>query len=175
MANAAVSFIRKNGKVIPIRAARAAGHVARAGAAAAVHGSVQTKSGEPARHPDKPKFKVNTRLDALGLGISIASGAIAAATFSTPKGFVAGHVAAHALDAAGVTANLASVTGKGNARERAKQGAKQELRNLVLGNLVYGAGVIAFKRNRAAAAGYAKKGIAAAGTIMELARRALRR
>jgi len=174
MSQAAVRFIRKNGKIIPIRAAaqgaRAAGAVAVT--AAAAHGTRASGHSPNAKHP---AFKTNGALDAAGLGISLASGAIAAATFSTPKGFVAGHAAAHALDALGVTANLASVAGKGHAKERAKQGAKQEIRNLVLGNLVYGAGVIALPKNRAAAKAYASKAASVVGSLVALGKKALRR
>lgn len=113
-------------------------------------------------------IKVNHALDLTGLGLSVASGALAAATFSGGvKGLVGGHLAAHGIDAAGIAANVASVSGHGKIKARAKQAAKQETRNFLVGNAVYAAGVLGSSNNRAALAGYTSK-------IVGLARKALR-
>lgn len=103
--------------------------------------------------------KVRRGWDAAGLGLSVASGGLAAAYFSGhgAKGFVGSQVASHAIDALGVSANIASVAGRGNAKGRARQGARQEARNFILGNAVYAAGVVGLKRNRSALAGQVKR------------------
>lgn len=162
-----VRFIRKNGKVIPIRAA--SGHVRRvvkvARTAQAVHGAYHFQKNRTL----KPQgVKVNRALDIGGLGLSVASGALAAATFSAgAKGFLGGSLASHLLDVAGVSANVASVAGKGKIKKRAEQASKQEARNFAVGNAVYLAGILGFKRNRQAAIGYATK-------VMDFARKVLR-
>lgn len=157
-----VRFIRKNGKIIPIGAARVASVGARAAGAGAAALAAHSASKEKAKH-----ITVNHKLDLTGLGLSVASGAVAAATFSTPAGFVGGHLAAHAIDAAGIGANIGSVAGRGHAKERAQQGAKQEFRNLLVGNAIYGAGVLGVKKNRDALIGATQK-------ILALARKGLR-
>jgi hypothetical protein len=92
---------------------------------------------------------VRKGLDALGLGLSVASGVVGAATFSRPtKGFLGGFVAGHALDVVSTAANVASVAGRGNRKERLKQAGRQELRNIVVGNAVYVAGLVGMKSNR---------------------------
>lgn len=158
---AAVSFIRKNGKVIPIRAASGAGRIAKhasstahvvgaVGGAYAIHKASKQKS--------DTKIKVNRALDLSGLGLSIASGVVAASTFAGGgKGLLGGHAVAHAIDIAGVSSNAASVAGKGDRKARVEQGLKQEARNFVIGNAVYAAGVLGVKKNREALIGYAKK------------------
>lgn len=160
-----IRFIHKNGKIIPIRDA------ANAVAAARTVNSV----GQAIARPKKsPAVKVNRGLDLAGLGLSVASGALAAATFSTPKGFVGGHAAAHAIDIAGVTANAASVAGRGHLKDRAKQAAKQEGRNFAVGNAVYIGGVIGFKKNREAAVKYTAKAANYAKDILIFAKKGLK-
>lgn len=170
-----VRFIRKNGKIIPIAMAASAGARVTGQAAKAATAAATKHFSAPHSNKTHPAFKKNMALDAAGLGLSIASGVVAAATFATPKGFLAGHAAAHAIDALGVSANVASVTGKGHGRERAQAGAKQELRNLAIGNAVYFAGVAGFKQNRSAAKAYGVKAIGVAKKIVELGRKALLR
>jgi hypothetical protein len=106
-----------------------------------------------------PPIKVNRGLDALGLGLSVASGVVAAAGFGGygVKGFAASQGLAHAIDVGGVAANAAAVAGRGQAKDRIMLGAKMEARNFIIGNAIYGAGVIGLKRNRQAMAGVAKK------------------
>lgn len=166
----AVSFIRKNGKIIPIRAAQGAGHASRAGkilrgakAATAVGASVGLAKGALAKKKGHSDVAVNKKYDAAGFALSVGSGIIAAATFGLGvKGFAAGAVASHGLDALGVAANVASVRGKGNLRGRAEQGAKQEARNLVIGNAVFGAGLLASSKNRARLVSWTQKAVALA-------------
>lgn len=158
----ALRFIRKNGRIIPIRApgggaSSSAHHVAKHLA----HGAALGAAGVAVAAIKKPSknqtIKVNRGLDLAGLGLSVASGALAAATFSTPKGLAFGHAAAKAIDVAGVSANVASVAGRGNIKQRAKQAAKQEVRNFAIGNTVFALGVLGVKKNRKALAGYAAK------------------
>lgn len=170
-----VGFFRKNGHVIPIRAAsgtsrtvKGATNVARvatvAASAAAVHKSAKTLKGSE----HKSVVKVNKGLDALGLATAIGSGALGAATFSMgTKGFIGGAIATHAIDAVGIGVNAASVAGKGHKADRVKQGARQEARNLIIGNAVYGAGLLASKKNRATI-------ISAAQKVIAFGRKALR-
>jgi hypothetical protein len=171
MAAAAVKFIRKNGKIIPIRGASGAGHAGKfvkaAKAARAVAGAATV--GVAAKHlGSKTGVSVNKQFDLAGLGLSFASGAVAAATFGMgAKAFVAGQVGSHVLDAASIAANIKGVSGKGNLAARAKEGAKREARNQIIGWGTYGAGVLAFKGNRQAAAKYA-------GTALNFARKVLR-
>ncbi len=162
----ATGFFRKDGKIIPIRAAAAAGAVVAAHkvkSARAINAAVQLK-----KHPNADKkIHVNRALDLGSLGLSIASGVVAAATFGTPKGLVAGFLASHAIDAAGIGANIASVAGKGDTKLRAKIAAKQEGRNFIAGNAVYAAGVLGTATGRAALVNYTSK-------ILEFGRKVLR-
>ena len=157
-------FIRKDGRIIPIRdqgagVAAKVGHIyqrklghAKAAVMSVRRGVAQnTGIGHPA-------IRVNRGLDALGLGISLASGAVAGLGFGTGvKGLAASQTLAHAMDFGGIAANAASVAGRGQAKDRAVQGAKQEARNFVLGNGLLLGLMIGLKRNRAAAVQYAKK------------------
>lgn len=175
MSSDVLGFFRKGGKVIPIRAAssaaRAASHgskaahvvkaVARAGIVAKGVHSIR-KSGLKSK-----EIKVNRALDMTGLGLSVAAGIVAASTFSGGwKSIAAGAVASHAVDAAGIAANVGSVAGKGKLKARAEQGAKQEARNFIVGNAVWGAGLLASSQNRKALVGYTK-------TILKFARKAV--
>lgn len=185
-----VRFFRKDGKIIPIREAAGAaaagaakvgtklaklhkqtrfahGVVVGAGAAtAASHGTLKSTN---------KAVKPNKTLDAAGLGFSVGAGVLAAATFAGgAKGLAAGFFASHALDAAGITANVASVAGKGHKVDRAKQAAKQEARNFVVGNAVFAAGIVGSKTNRAAAFKYAKGVAEGAQKTLAFARKALR-
>lgn len=118
------------------------------------------KAGIKTRLPVEPPI-VNKNMDRLGLGLSVASGAIAAGTLSGfgAKGFVAGQTAAHVLDAFGIGANISSVAGRGRKTERTKQAAKQEARNFIIGNTVYALGALGLKKNRQAAAGVARSAV----------------
>lgn len=147
--NGPVRFIRKHGRVIPIRDAAATGaKVAAVGAAAyELHKGAKQKQNFIDKF--KPKIKINKGLDALGLGLSVVSGAVGAATFGrSAKSFVGGMVASHGIDALGITANVASVKGHGQRAERIKQATRQEARNLVVGNAVYFGGILATKGGR---------------------------
>jgi hypothetical protein len=118
-----VRFIRRNGKVIPIRAALQAARATRVGVATAKVGLATSSAHKVFRGSKQSgglrqlfhrEIKVNRGFDALGLGLSVASGIIGAATFSSgTKGFLAGAAASHAIDAAGVAANVASVSARG--------------------------------------------------------------
>lgn len=177
MSEGAIKFIHKDGKVIPIRAPGDQGHSSvthqptnkpklealkqaaktqvakfneyKAEAKYKINQGLKSL-GSPIQVPNEP-IKPNKRLDYAGLGLSIASGVIGAATASGGmKRFAAGTVASHALDAAGITLNVASVAGKGRSKDRLKQGAKQETRNFLIGNGIYVAGLVGFKQNRMA-------------------------
>lgn len=181
-----ISFIRKNGRVIPIRASGGGGGHAKAFAKAAKGplakaghfaraAAIGAGVSQVAEHGMGSKaIKVNNKMDLLGLGASIASGAAGALLFNTPKKLAAGFIATHALDAAGIAANVASVSGKGKKIERTKQAAKQEARNFVAGNAVYLAGIVGIKSNRDAAKSALKKAPAAAEEALAIARSALR-
>lgn len=188
-----ITFIKKDGRVIPIRApggassvAHRAGKVATGAAkAASVGGAAHGLKKAVEKHKSIRKnesVKVNGGLDALGLGLSVASGAVAAATFGMgAKGFFAGSVASHAIDVGGVAAAAGSVAGKGNTKARVKEGARREARNFAVGNGVYLAGLVGFKKNRQAVAtyaksgvSYAKKGLGYAQKVLSIGRKALR-
>ncbi len=168
----ATGFFRKNGKIVPIRAAAGAG-VAAAGAAVAhnklksaraINAAVQLR-----KHPNADKkIHVNRSLDMTGLGLSVASGVVAASTFALgAAGLATGFVASHVIDAGGVAANAASVAGHGHKKERAKVFAKQEGRNFAIGNAVYLGGVLGTKTGRESLVKYSAK-------ILEFGRKALR-
>lgn len=189
-----IRFIHKDGRIIPIRSAAASagqaagrgirkvggklaslhkqtrfahGAVVGAGAAiAAQHGSIKS---------NHPEVKVNQKLNLLGLGLSIGTGVLGAATLSHgAKSFIVGSAASHAIDALGVGLNVASVAGNGHKAERAKQAAKQEARNFAVGNAVYLAGAVATKGNRAALVAGAKGTLKYAGKTLAFARKVLR-
>lgn len=182
-----VTFIHKNGRVIPIRSSNGAAEALRAPVSAPgtaikavakqTAGAVNEGAVKPAvaqlsgavsalhnagnrvvSHVENgltavglaPTIHVNHRLDMLSLGLSVGTGILGAATFSSPKKFVAGLAATKAIDAVGTAANVASVAGRGFHKERAKQAIRQEARNFVVGNAVYAAGILGFKGNRAA-------------------------
>jgi hypothetical protein len=167
-------FIRKGGRVIPIaakalpaaRGAKLAGHTVKGTAGGVVNRKIKAPV---------PPVKVNRGLDLAGLGLSVASGVLGAATFSSGvKGFVGGAIGGHAIDAAGIAANLGSVAGKGRLKDRATQAAKQEGRNLVIGNAVFAAGVLGSSKNRATLAGMAKGAAAGAAKVLAVSRKVLR-
>lgn len=172
-----VRFIRKDGRIIPIAAAAAgAGAVAVSHKAKLAKGIVKgARVANAVAHTGfkkqpKPSFEVNQKLDMAGLGLSLASGAFAAATFSGgAKGLAAGFFGSHALDALGIGANVASVAGHGKTKERAKIAAKHEARNFIAGNAVYAAGLLGIKKNRQALVGYASKVISFARTALRVA------
>lgn len=180
MSDQGVRFIRKDGRVIPIHDG---GNVGKS-----PHPLVKqarSKSGIISNHSPKglkkvaaktqaPKqVKVRAGYDALGVGLSVASGVIGAATFTGgAKRFASGFIASHVVDAAGLAANAASVAGSDNKTERAKKFAKQEVRNTVLGNAVYVAGLLALKQNRAAFRSGATTAVTLAKNIARLKFRA---
>jgi hypothetical protein len=150
-----VTFIHKDGHVIPIRPREALRSriTSIKKEAKYLHQEAKYrinralgKTPIKARLKQKP-IKVNQAWNTLGIGLSVASGAVSAATFSK-KAFVPGAIASHVLDAFGVAANVAAVKGKGRTMDRTKQAAKQEAFNFALGWGVYGAGLLAFKKNR---------------------------
>lgn len=192
----AIGFIRKNGRIIPLRGASGAAHKVAKGALQAHHAIKNIakipKHTQTLKQDTKSKgIKVNRALDMTALGLSIASGVVAAATFSGGwKSLAAGAIASHVIDAAGIAANVASVTDKkqlssvygkvksGNysaikelGTAKNKQAAivagKNEARNFVIGNAIYAAGLVGIKRNRTELAGYAK-------SILNFGRKALK-
>ena len=173
----ALRWIHKNGKAIPIRAAaNAAGKSydkhkknadAAGGAGIVAHTAVKAArtarfashtvkgavglTGTAALKNHQTKIKVNPLMNMTAIGTAVASGVIGAATFASgTKGFLIGSAITHGIDAAGIAANIASVAGKDNLKDRAKQGAKQEARNLIIGNAIYAAGIVGMPRNRSA-------------------------
>lgn len=192
MASAPLTFIRHNGRVIPIHGQEPPGekkpgiveqhkkvaHAAVAATSSVVHkAKVHVEAGLDALGVHLQPVQTNKKLDALGVGLSVASGVVSAATFSKGvKGFAGGLVASHGLDALGVGANLASVAGKGQRKERVKQAARQEARNFVIGNAVFGAGIIGSKTNRATLKRAITKGsqkvFAATSAVLKFGRRA---
>lgn len=164
MAQSPVTFIHHNGRVIPIRGQSPPGekkpgvleqhkkvaHAAVAATTSVVHkAKVHVEAGLDAVGVHLQPVKTNKKLDALAVGLSVASGVVGAATFSRGiKGFAGGLVLSHGLDALGVAANVASVAGTGQRKERVKQAARQEARNFVLGNVIFGAGILGSQRNR---------------------------
>jgi hypothetical protein len=152
-------FIRKNGKIIPLHAA-----VGAAKGAAFAASSYETA--RALRHKKtfweklRPSIKVDRKWDAAGIGLSLASGALGAATFGFgTKGFLAGQAATYAIDAASVGAAGAAVQGKGRIKERAKTFATIEARNIVLGNAVFYGGILAQKASRERVVKVVTKGI----------------
>lgn len=187
MSTDGVTFIRKNGRIIPIRQAAAAGGRKVAGGLAKLHkqtrfahGAIVGAGAAQAAHAGTfksthPEVKVNQKLNLLGLGLSIGTGILSAATLSHgAKGFIAGAAASHAIDALGVGVNVGSVAGKGHKFERAKQAAKQEARNFAIGNAVFAVGAVATAKNRATLVAGAKAGIKYAGKTLAFARKVLR-
>lgn len=153
--SAKIVFRRIRGRIVPIKAtgetvAKGIGvGIAAFGARAAArkYDSIGNQKG----------IKVRPILDTLGLGTAVASGAVAAATFSGPLRKVGlGIAASLGLDAISSASAALSVMGKGKVEERIKQGAKQEARNFLLGNLVFAGGLIGTPANRARAAALAK-------------------
>lgn len=167
-----IRFIHKNGHVIPIGAAVAGAarkygalHEVTKASAASVAGSVAEKHIKS----QKGTFKVNKSLDVLGLGTAIASGVVGAATASMgAKTAIAGYAASHVIDAAGIGINAASVAGKGHAKARTKQFAKQEARNLAIGNAIYLGGLLGIRKNRQAVAAGATKALGIARKFLRV-------
>jgi len=155
-----VTFIRKNGRVIPI-------HGAGDGAPAA---------GKKPKIPKPGPAKTDRKFDVAGIGLSIASGAVGAigANYGL-KGLVAGEVASQALNVASIATNIASVkNGPGTNRQKAALAGKQEARNQAIGWGTYAVGLAASKPGRAALSKGAQKGAAYTGKALALARKALR-
>lgn len=181
MSSSGLKFIRKDGRIIPLR--QAAGGAARAvgkklskahkstrfAHGVAVGAGLATAANQGTFKSKNPEVKVNKAASLVGLGLSVTSGVIAAATFAGgAKSFLGGAVASHAIDAAGISANIASVAGKGHAKARAEQAAKNEARNFIVGNAVFVGGLFATKANRAALGGYAAKTLAVARKVLRV-------
>lgn len=167
-------FIRKNGRIIPIRAAgqahRAGKTALGVGKAGVLGGSAYAANRARTRKKTLAErvapIKVNKKFDAIGLGLSVASGALGAATFHHGfKGLIAGQIAGHAMDAVGIAANVRSVAGRGRTKARIEQGTKQEARNFLVGNAVFYAGILAQKKTRVDAVKVVAKVGRAAGWI----------
>jgi hypothetical protein len=170
-----VKFIRRNGKVIPIGAAvRTGARVvkktalkAAKGGSLALSGAQIASAARTIKKNPKQDIKINQGYNALGLGLAAGAGALSAATFGLgAKGFFGGMAGSLALDVGGAAANIASVRGRGRTGERIKQAARQEARNFLVGNAVYGVGLLAFKKNRERLAMGAAK-------VIEFAKKAL--
>jgi hypothetical protein len=142
-----MNFIRKGGKVIPIGALRG-GVFAKKTISAGIR-----SSGLAIKRPET-NIKPKQGLRALGFGLSVASGIVGAATVSGgAKKLLTGLAVSTGLDIASSTANVAAYTGKGNGKERFKLAAKQEGINQSVGWGIYGAGLLASKKNRQAIGG----------------------
>jgi hypothetical protein len=161
-------FFRRGGKIIPIRMAAGAHRSGRIALSTAKAGALGGSAYETHRAHTRKKslherlipVKVNRKLDAVGLGASVASGVIGAATFhSSLRGLLAGQVVGHVIDAGGIAANVASVKGHGRLKDRAEQGAKQEARNFLVGNAVFYGGVLAQKKTREGLKVFGKKAL----------------
>jgi hypothetical protein len=141
---AGVRFIRKGGKIIPIRTMRgtSAGHSVAQTAIASVGSALIRKP---------KKIEPNQALSIAGTGMAIASGILSGVTFGKgKKGFLLGTGGSIGLDVASSAANVAAFAGKGHTRMRIKAGAKQELTNMLVGNAAFGAAILATPSSRKA-------------------------
>lgn len=171
-----MKFIRKNGKIIPIRdgakgATRTVARGAVKGAAkrAIIKGASRgfrlgqaagiATAAVAAKKIKRQPIKVDPVMNAVGIGAAVASGVAGAAGFSHgAKGFFGSLGVSLGLDAVSTGANIASVRkGPGTTKQKALQVAKQEARNIVIGNAVYGAGLLAVQKNREKVVEYASK------------------
>ena len=172
MSFAGIRFIRKDGRIIPIRdgsapsgtdagqkpphpavrklqAARANLHVKKEEFKIKVNAGLE-KIGSQTRLPTEP-ITPRKDLNALGLGLAVAGGAISALTFTgSAKKIIIGQTVGQLFDIGSSIANVGSVAGADRRKERLKLGAKQELRNTIIGHAVFGAGLVGLKKNRAA-------------------------
>lgn len=155
---APVKFIRKNGRIIPIRAAalgaratRSASHVAAAaGTAAALHRAVKN------RH--EPAVEGNKAMKFGSEALSVAGGALSGATLGHGmKGFALGHAASFAIDTGATALGAGAFIGKGHTQERARGAARQELKNQAIGWTSFGAAALAVPASRKRIAEYATK------------------
>lgn len=148
-----VRFIRKGGKVIPIRAARAArlGRVAQIPLRGAQ--TVAAAKGIKKLNHDitkKPNIKPNQFLNAAGTAVAVGSGVVSGALFGGgARGFLAGTAASLGLDFGSTALTIAAHAGKGHMKTRAKMAAKEEFKNVIIGNAAYGATILAVPRSRA--------------------------
>jgi hypothetical protein len=111
--------------------------------ATAVHKSIK-HSGE--------KIKPNEFLRTAGFASSIASGAIGAATVfggGWKKAAISTAITT-GIDVGSVALNAAAYSGKGQLKQRIKEGAKQEAINMAAGNAVFIGGLLANKQSRQA-------------------------
>jgi hypothetical protein len=151
-----VIFRRINGRVVPIAAARSAEltrHIpATAGGAAVLAGTSKSKG-----------IKVNSTLKHIGTAAAVASGALGAATlFSSGKAaFWGGLVGGLALDAVSTGSSAAAVArgNRKNVKGAAKEFARMEAKNIVVGNAIFYGGILAVKKNREKIVGYGIKAL----------------
>ena len=137
MADGKTIFRRIRGRIVPITQGVA---VAKTAASAVALKKVKKQNVEP-----------NKLFKYTATGLAVASGALGALTFTGGrKSFWGGIGGGLALDAASSSANIAAHSGRGNARGRIKAGIRHEAFNTLLGNAVFGAGLLAIPRNRAA-------------------------
>jgi hypothetical protein len=110
MASDAVRFIRKGGRVIPIRAPSGGGKTA------------------------KGKIAPRTALKYGSTAVALAGGVISAASLGMGKfGLIGGHALGYGLDAASTSMAVAAHAGHGNAKLRVKETFKTELLNQAVG------------------------------------------
>ncbi len=125
-----VTFIRKNGKIIPIR------------------GGSSNRSA-PKKKEAAKKVEHHKGLKFAATALSIASGVLSGATlFGGGKKLLIGQAVSTGFDIASATTNVASVAGKGHKKERVKMVARQELVNQVIGYGAMAATVVALPSQR---------------------------
>lgn len=138
-AGSAIKFIRKGGRIIPIRAGMSANKLAQVkrkevaiSAAKGVLGAVGTTL-------KKPKdIQPNNLMRAGAIGVSVGSGFLQGLSFGRgTKGFIAGHAFGFGADVGATAMTVGAWRGKGNFRQRAKGAARDEAINQVAGHGVY--------------------------------------
>lgn len=151
MADGKTIFRRIRGRIVPIHttANAAQGAVRAVSVKRAI--AVGALSGGVAAGMKNKKVQTNKLLKYTSTGLAVASGILGAATFtSRGKSFWGGIGGGLALDAASSSSNFAAHAGRGNTRNRVKAGIQHEAFNTLLGNAVFGAGLLAIPKNRAA-------------------------
>lgn len=160
---AAVRFIRKNGRIIPIRAAAAGGRVGRSASHVAAAAATVSATHRALKNPHQHEVAGNKAMKVGSEVLSAAGGAIAGATFGHGvKGFTAGHVASFGIDTGATALGIGAFTGKGKTKQRARGAAKQELKNQAIGWGSFAAAAAVTPSSRKRIAEYAGK-IAAFG------------
>ncbi len=175
----AVRFIRKNGKVIPIRATSGAAKVATAGAVIAA--TRKPSSPPPTKlhaiankltknNSIKPNFMLKYGSEALAVGEGAASALIPVHGAKS----VAAATALHFGGEAAITgAGAAAYAGRGHRALRARGIAKQEVTNQALGWGTYAAVSLGSKAGRDNLANTGKAAFAVSKKILSFARRTL--